>query len=807
MKRLLLFLMVLILASNLGQTAEKRILLEQYTGAWCGWCVDGTLMLDSLIKKYPNQIIGVRQHTGDGMATEQSQDLFSAFGSDAGVPTATINRLDFTGKVPSGENPFLTNRSIWFSLVKTILTETPASDVLCSWYYDESTKLIKGLVTSSLLKELPYQQALNIFITENNVTGTGELFDQKNYYSGLQGSEKHPYYKKPSVIVGYQHNKVARYQIGGLWGEKLNIKKPGHTGETYQWSFCVEVPKSPVGNPVNINNVELIGVSLIDEPNLSDILNCVKGVKESPKTTFLYSTNGYTHFINDKVTIKMKIDNFTEIDNDYDITIEYLGYGAKNWLVNVEKSAFAINAGKSAEFNVDVTPKGEGMRKFRVVLKDKDNKMFNSFCEITVYNTNSEKIIVTDQKSSSTSSNLDELVLANYNDFISFSDYQYNELIDSFPQSKLVVFDFSDKTALSNSSPEQFNSITNNGKKLFVIGNGIAALTKSNPKLLTFWSSMGFRFNEQYTKFDDLVNETMSISGYNGDPISDATKYTLVTPAIHKNFSTFGIIDYDKARPVYSITQDPNSIITFRTLMNNQRALISAFNFFNIKDEEQRMDFINKSINWLMNGGVEEQAHLTVSAKDLNFKLVELGKSDTMDIVFKNIGTKSLQLSSQNVVSETSEFFAVQTMGYKSLLAGDSVIYQIRFTPNTKVQAKGYFYLKTNDAYRDSIAVTLTGKGRTSVEDDLQIQSSIKTSPNPVTNSATITVLFENNIQNVSLNLIDIEGRLIKNITKGDFLKGSYTYDLTTVGISSGSYFIQITNDISTLCQPIIIDK
>ena len=796
---------MLLLSSNIAHTADKRILVEQFTSAGTGYCVDGTYILDELIKKYPDKVIVVNHHINDGMSTEQSQTLYNVFGASS-LPTAALNRLDFTGKVANGENPYLIDRTLWLSNVQELLKETPAAEVLCSWYYDEIANKIKVFVISSLVKNLSYQQSLNAVVIENNVVGSGAGFDQKNSYAGLKGYEKHPYYNKPATIVGFQHNSVERLTVAGLWGDKLNIKKTGFTGESYQWSFVIDVPKTPSGNPVNMNNVDIIGYSSINETNKYDILNCAKGIKEIPKTTFLYSTNGTTHYVNDKVTINMKIDNQSDIDNNYDVVIETQGYGAKNWLVNVEKSNFAINSGQSASFNIDITPKSQGMKKIRVVLKDKDNNTFYSFTDISVYNTETEKLAILNL-SDNMYKNLNELDNANINDFIWLMSDDYSTFGTNFPNSKLILMDNSDFNSLSVVSPTLFNDITSTGKKLFIIGNKIGANSKSIPKLLSFWSGLGFKYNEQYTKFDELVNNTLSIKGYKGDPISDGSQMTLIPSETSKEYSTYGITDFNKVRPVYSISKDPNSIISFRTLLNNQRVLFSAFNFFNIQDEDQRFEYINKSIDWLMDGLGEDQPHLSILTKNLNFNLVELGKSDTMGIAIKNNGNKSLQLTSQTLVSETSEYVVVQPLVNKSVNPGDSIIYQIRFTPISKNQSIGYFFLKANDPYRDSIAVTFSGKGRTSVEDDLQVHSTISISPNPVTQSAQITVFFENNMQNVIVNLIDIQGRPIKQISNGDFLKGNYKFNLSTDDLNSGSYFIQMTNDVSTLSQPIIINK
>lgn len=45
----------------------KKVLLEEFTGAWCGWCVDGHLRVEQMMAATPNRIIPVMVHSGDGM--------------------------------------------------------------------------------------------------------------------------------------------------------------------------------------------------------------------------------------------------------------------------------------------------------------------------------------------------------------------------------------------------------------------------------------------------------------------------------------------------------------------------------------------------------------------------------------------------------------------------------------------------------------------------------------------------------------------------------------------------------------------
>jgi len=52
----ILFLAVAVIAAmTTGSNGQiKNVLLEQHTGAWCGWCVDGTVVMDGILELYGN---------------------------------------------------------------------------------------------------------------------------------------------------------------------------------------------------------------------------------------------------------------------------------------------------------------------------------------------------------------------------------------------------------------------------------------------------------------------------------------------------------------------------------------------------------------------------------------------------------------------------------------------------------------------------------------------------------------------------------------------------------------------------------
>jgi len=125
MKRLSTFALaiVVVFVMAVGTNAQiKNVLLEQHTGAWCGWCPDGTVVMDEILDLYGDQVIGVKIHCGDAMEIFEHFIIADALGL-RGFPTGSIDRKDFGGAV------FL-SRNKWRSSCESQIQQT-AEDAIC----------------------------------------------------------------------------------------------------------------------------------------------------------------------------------------------------------------------------------------------------------------------------------------------------------------------------------------------------------------------------------------------------------------------------------------------------------------------------------------------------------------------------------------------------------------------------------------------------------------------------------------------------------------------------------------------------
>lgn len=70
---------------------NRRLVCEEGTGTWCGWCVRGIVGLHDMAAKYPDQFIGIAVHNSDAMQHAAYANFLVNMGIN-GYPGSIINR-------------------------------------------------------------------------------------------------------------------------------------------------------------------------------------------------------------------------------------------------------------------------------------------------------------------------------------------------------------------------------------------------------------------------------------------------------------------------------------------------------------------------------------------------------------------------------------------------------------------------------------------------------------------------------------------------------------------------------------------
>ncbi len=101
----------------------QKVLVEEITGTWCGYCPDGAWRLQQLVDDHPGLVYGAAHH--DDALTYDATDFGGvrrpAWETSRSYPSGAVNRL------PTGADVFV-DRGEWSGKVDSILT-SPTTDL------------------------------------------------------------------------------------------------------------------------------------------------------------------------------------------------------------------------------------------------------------------------------------------------------------------------------------------------------------------------------------------------------------------------------------------------------------------------------------------------------------------------------------------------------------------------------------------------------------------------------------------------------------------------------------------------------
>lgn len=209
-------------------TPKKKILAEEGTGTWCGWCPRGHVYMDSVYKVHKNDFSLVAVHNNDPMeVSAYDSKIGSLIG---GYPSMVVDRWQEAD--PSDLFSVHAEHKDLFAFADITLANIPTNG------FDYS---VKATVKPAI--DLSGDYRLALIITENNVKGTGSAWAQRNYYSGsvtLNGygfnwrQEADPV---PADKMHYDH--VARAIYPNPNGASGSLPATMNANSTYDYTFNV----------------------------------------------------------------------------------------------------------------------------------------------------------------------------------------------------------------------------------------------------------------------------------------------------------------------------------------------------------------------------------------------------------------------------------------------------------------------------------------------------------------------------------------------------------------------------------------
>lgn len=200
---------------------QANVLVEDYTGTWCGWCPRVSEAI-RLLKQESDKISVVAIHVGDNMEIAAANTLTSTFGVNS-YPHVKLNR----NSKWEGDQPNTLS-------VVTNLTNSPKKlGLALESTLDKRTLSLKTKVQFGF----PYNDLkLVVYILENGI-----IADQTNFTSYFSDLEVYTAGNGNPISKGFTHDNVLRKSLTAVLGDNISSSS-SKSGNTYEKTFSYEIP-------------------------------------------------------------------------------------------------------------------------------------------------------------------------------------------------------------------------------------------------------------------------------------------------------------------------------------------------------------------------------------------------------------------------------------------------------------------------------------------------------------------------------------------------------------------------------------
>lgn len=244
-----------------GQPRENSVpvhrpIIEEYTGAWCGWCVRGLVGMELLSQEFGEDFIGVAYHNGDAMQITTSYP-----NSISGYPSAYIDR---TSQVDPYYGFDDTAAGIIDAMNQFAALEAIAGvDVTAQWTSADRTDIAVDVTSYFTTAKQRATYAVEVMLIADDLYGSGSSWNQSNYYSGYTAYSNDPYLRdwvrKGSSVSGIHFNDVL-IGTSGVINNSLPSDIEAYTDYNYSYTFTLNNLNNPslVQNKDNLHIIAIV---------------------------------------------------------------------------------------------------------------------------------------------------------------------------------------------------------------------------------------------------------------------------------------------------------------------------------------------------------------------------------------------------------------------------------------------------------------------------------------------------------------------------------------------------------------------
>lgn len=210
--------------------SNRVVLVEEFTGASCPACPAGTVELENILSKYPDNVavIGVHSRflgdpvkpTDPKLVTTDANSIETFMGFYLGKPEAAINRTHFEGQ----QNIRIGKPDSWITFVEDELKKQATASLSLVHSIDDATRELKINVTVTALEDMNFPIHLHVALTESDIIT----------------AQKH----NTGIYDTYTQNHVLRKLLTPVIGDPISSGLLKNSNISKQFTFVV--PTDPV---------------------------------------------------------------------------------------------------------------------------------------------------------------------------------------------------------------------------------------------------------------------------------------------------------------------------------------------------------------------------------------------------------------------------------------------------------------------------------------------------------------------------------------------------------------------------------
>ena len=243
MKKLLTIALGLVTTISFAQTfvstspENQKVVLEEFTGIYCGYCPDGHVIGQGLHDASPNEVFLINIHTGgysnpNGPADPDFNSPYGAWIAGntglAGYPAGTVNRSTFQGIAPQGSaGTTALSRGDWAAAATIVMGMPSPVNVAAQASFDMGTGILSVNTETYYTSNVTNSNNLHVAVVGNNIPGP---------QSGAQS------YNPGAIISGpwsptYNHQHMLLHLMDGQNGLEFNTTTAGtFIPNTHTWT-------------------------------------------------------------------------------------------------------------------------------------------------------------------------------------------------------------------------------------------------------------------------------------------------------------------------------------------------------------------------------------------------------------------------------------------------------------------------------------------------------------------------------------------------------------------------------------------